>query len=122
VPSGTGILHVGVDDSLIANNRIENNDFTGIAMVDYCLVVLGTPFDCGLDPSVTPEFFADQTSSGNRVIGNVLVNNGTSPDPGDPFAFTAADLTFLSFGEGNCFADNVFSTLFSLTSELPACE
>jgi parallel beta-helix repeat protein len=122
VPSGTGILHVGVDDSLIANNRIENNDFTGIAIADYCLVVLGTPFDCGRDPSVTPEFFADHTSDGNRVIGNVLVNNGTNPDPSNPFAFTAADLSYLSLGEGNCFEDNVFSTQFSLTSELPACE
>ena len=29
VPSGTGVLYLGVDDSIVANNLIENHDFTG---------------------------------------------------------------------------------------------
>jgi parallel beta-helix repeat protein len=120
VPSGTGILYVGVDDSLIARNRVENNDFGGIGIVDYCLVVATTPFRCNRDPSVTPEFLLDQTAESNRVQDNVLANNGTNPE--GPFAAFAGDISMVTFGEhGNCFAGNVFSTFFSLIGYLPEC-
>jgi parallel beta-helix repeat protein len=122
VPRGIGILHVGVDDSLIANNHIENNGFGGIGVVDYCLVVAGTPFNCsGGDPNVTPEFIADQEATNNRIVDNVLVNNGNDPGPG-PFAGYAADITLLTFGDhGNCFTGNVFDTFFSVFGMLPEC-
>jgi len=122
VPSGIGILHMGVDQSEIARNWIAHNDFMGIAVVDYCLAVLGSPFQCGVDPTTTPEFLADQSAEGNRVVDNVLVDNGTDPDP-SPFAFAASDLDLLTLGpQGNCFEGNVFSTFFSLFGSLPACE
>jgi parallel beta-helix repeat protein len=121
VPPGIGILHVGVDDSRIMRNYVEGNDFGGIGIIDYCLVVAGTPFSCNRDPSVTPEFIADQSSENNRVFDNVLVNNGTNPT--GPFAQYAGDITFLTFGDhGNCFSENVFSTFFSLIGFLPECE
>jgi parallel beta-helix repeat protein len=122
VPSGTGVIYLGVDDSVIQGNLIQNNKFTGIAIVDYCLAVLGTPFDCSLDPSITLPFLADQDARNNRVVGNTLVNNGTNPDP-HPFAFAAADLTLLSVDDfaGNCYADNTFTTFFSLFGFLPPC-
>lgn len=121
VPSGTGVLYLGVDDSTIANNRIENNGFTGIAIADYCLTVNGTPYGCSLDPDITLELLADQSASGNTVVGNTLVNNGTSVDPGNPFAFAAADLTLLSLEFNNCYADNEFGTGFSILGLLPPC-
>jgi parallel beta-helix repeat protein len=121
VPSGTGILYLGVDDSTIANNRIENNGFIGIAIADYCLTVNGTPYGCSLDPDITLEFLADQSASGNTVVGNTLVNNGTSVDPANPFAFAAADLTLLSLESSNCYADNDFGTGFSILGILPTC-
>ena len=34
VPPGIGILHLGVDDSEIVDNHIENNDFSGIVVAD----------------------------------------------------------------------------------------
>ncbi len=115
VPSGTGILHVGVDDSLISGNVVEDNDFIGIAVVDYCAAVLGGPFDCSVDPDVSPGFVADNEATGNEIVGNELSNNGTNPDPSDPFAFAASDLGLLTLGDhGNCYADNVFTTFFSL--------
>jgi parallel beta-helix repeat protein len=121
VPSGTGILHLGVDDSIIEGNQIENNDFTGVAIVDYCLAVAATEFSCPADPSVTPEFVADSFSQGNRVVGNTLVNNGTAPPP-HPFDFAAADLTLVSFGGGNCYEGNVFTSFFSiLGGNAPSC-
>ena len=81
VPSGTGVIYLAVDDSVIQQNRIENNKFTGVALVDYCLAVTGTPYDCTLDPTITPEFLADQDARNNQVLSNTLVNNGTSAGP-----------------------------------------
>lgn len=124
VPSGTGVLYLGVDQSTIANNRVENNDFTGIAIADYCLTVLGTPFDCAADPTITLEFLADQAATENTVVNNALINNGTNVDPGNPFGFAAADLTLLSlppFAFSNCYAGNTFLTAFSIIGVLPPC-
>jgi parallel beta-helix repeat protein len=122
VPPGFGVLHIGVDDSLIEQNLIEHNDFGGVAIVDYCLATLGTEFDCAVDPEVTPGFVLDHEASNNRVTGNVLVGNGTNPDPTSPFAFAASDLGLLTFGDhGNCYADNSFTTFFSLLGVLPPC-
>jgi hypothetical protein len=123
VPSGTGILYLGVDQSKIANNVVENNGFTGIAIADYCLTVSGTPFDCftGSDPTITPEFIADQSASENAVLNNTLINNGNDVDPGNPFGFAAADLTLLSTEPSNCYAGNSFLTAFSILGILPPC-
>jgi hypothetical protein len=101
---------------------VENNDFSGVAIADYCLTVLGTSYDCTLDPDISPEFVADQAASNNRVVENVLINNGTNPDPSNPFGFAAADFTLLSFADnGNCYEDNFFSTFFSTLGLLPPC-
>jgi parallel beta-helix repeat protein len=131
IPRGIGIIHLGVDDSLISGNLIENNDFAGIAISDYCLPLVGLPtFQCpppfgfpGIpsDPSITPEFLADQSADNNTVVDNVLINNGTNPDPG-PFTPFAADLTLLTFDDnGNCYEDNIFTTFFSTIGVLPPC-
>ena len=120
MPSGVGILHMGVDDSLITRNRIENHGLTGIAIVDACLVWAGTSRDCAVNPRVTPEFLADQDATNNQIVRNVLVHNGVNPPP-SPFAFAAADLTLVSFGTGNCFANNTFATSFSIIGWLPPC-
>ncbi len=85
--------------------------------------MLGTPFDCfgGQDPSITPEFLADQSATENAVLNNTLINNGTNVDPSNPFAFAAADLTLLSLEPSNCYAGNSFATFFSLFGLLPPC-
>jgi parallel beta-helix repeat protein len=122
VPSGIGILYLGVDDSLVAGNRVENHVFAGIGVADYCVAVLQSPFDCflGADPTLTPEFLADQAATNNRIADNVLVNNATNP-VGD-FAFAAADLSLLTAeAQGNCYEGNLFTTFFSLIGLLPAC-
>jgi parallel beta-helix repeat protein len=122
VPAGTGVLYVGVDESEIARNHVEGNDFAGIALVDYCLAVVGTEFGCEADPTVTREFRRDHSATNNRVIDNLLIGNGTNPDPNHLFAFAAADLGLLTLQpNGNCFAGNLFSTFFSVPGGLPAC-
>jgi len=122
VSPGIGILHLGVDDSRIQDNVIANNDFSGVSIVDYCLAVSGGAFDCSLDPEVTLEFVADSEASNNQVVDNLLLNNGTNPDPTNPFAFTASDLGLLTTDDhGNCYAGNVFATFFSTLGVLPPC-
>ena len=111
-----------MDESLIYGNLVEINDFVGIAIVDYCLPFQGTPFDCSLDPTITPEFLADQAAENNSVVENALVDNGTLPDPENPFGAFAADLTLLTIGDhNNCFQDNIFMTAFSTIGVLPPC-
>ena len=78
LPPGGGILVLGVDNVDVTNNRIENNDFFGIAMIDYCFAVDGTDFDCVTNP---PEV-TDTAPDNNRFIGNALFENGTNPPPG----------------------------------------
>lgn len=131
VPKGLGILYLGVDDSAITDNRVENNGFVGIAVTDYCAAVLGTPFQCPspapnipgipIDPTITPAFLADQAASNNVVAGNVaLGNGGVAPPP--PFNAFVSDLGLLTFQDnGNCYEDNVFETFFSLLGVLPPC-
>jgi len=119
VPRGIGVLHLGVDDSLISDNYIAANHFIGVAVVDYCLVVLGTPFACDVDPSVTPEFVADSAPSHNQIRGNNMIANGNAPDPG-PFAFAASDFALVTLeDEGNCYQDNQYQTA---AGTLPPCE
>lgn len=118
VPPGTGILHLAVDDATIEGNRIENNHFFGVAITDFCVAVLGTPFDCSRVP---PAF--DPAPEDNRVVGNVFSNNGTQPPAGNPFAFAASDIALVTIGDGgNCFAANTFSTFFRFFGTgLPGC-
>jgi parallel beta-helix repeat protein len=120
LPSGTGIMFLGPDDSEITRNRVWNNDLTGIALVDVCVAFSGGAHDCTADPKVTPKFLVDQETSNTEVTRNVLVNNGSNA-ASSPFAFAAGDLTLLSFGVGNCFEHNQFTTQFSIIGDLPAC-
>jgi parallel beta-helix repeat protein len=118
-PQGEGILFAGADDSVISGNIIENNDFIGVAIADYCGALSQTPFACPEEPDddYPLGFLLDQAAENNRVIGNVLVNNATNPDPDpednpNPFAFAAADLSLLTVPppmpphHGNCYENN----------------
>jgi parallel beta-helix repeat protein len=124
VPPGIGILHVGIDDSVIANNRVENNNFSGIVVADYCVVVMGSPYACGADPdTLAPGFIEDSPALNNRVTGNTLVNNGTVASD-HPFDFARADMSLITdvTGVTNCYSGNVYTTEFSTLGFLPACE
>jgi parallel beta-helix repeat protein len=126
-PAGQGILYAGIDDSVISGNLIENNDFVGIAIADYCGALAQTPFACPTEsnPDFPQGFLDDQAAVNNTVVGNVLMNNATDPDPGppehppNPFAFAAGDLSLLTLPtfivglpgdptpyHGNCYENN----------------
>jgi hypothetical protein len=90
LPPGGGILLMGVSDNILAGNRIEDNGFFGLAVIDFCL---SNPrpdlFSCE-DWNTSGE---DPVPRNNLIAGNVFVNNGTDvPDPEYPLAPLAADI------------------------------
>ena len=108
IPPGGGVLILGADDILLKSNQIENNDFFGLAIIDYCLAVGGSAFDCTLVPPVV-----EPVPERDIIIGNKFVNNGTNPPPTHPLAFAAADMIYIvdfGGGAGNCFSKNVYDT------------
>lgn len=114
LPPGGGILLLGVDHVDLQRNRIENNDFFGIAMIDYCLAVDGTDFDCSRNrPDVR-----DTSPDYNQFISNELANDGSDPPPG-PFESLAADIIAL-YGTNNCASGNTAAKTVFLP-ELPGC-
>lgn len=114
LPPGGGILVLGVDNVDIQRNRIENNDFFGIAMIDYCLAVDGTDVSCTVNPpdvrDTRPEF--------NKFIDNIITGNGSNPPPG-PFANSAGDLLSIG-GRDNCASGNT-ATIVVQQPTLPEC-
>jgi len=116
LPTGGGILILGIDKNTIKNNVIENNDFYGIALVDWCLAQGGTANDCNLIPPL-----ADPSPDNNRIEKNTLTNNGTAPDPSHPLAPFAADLVNVTLGaSGNCYKNNTSTATYaSLTGGGP---
>jgi hypothetical protein len=124
LPPGIGVFYQAVDNSLITQNHIEDNHFSGVAIVDYCVSVAGSPQQCCEEAdqqdcdrnTLKPGFLPDQAAENNRVVENTLINNGTDP-VAHPFDFSAADLTLITLPDdhGNCFEDNSLSaTFFSL--------
>lgn len=111
VPSGSGILLVGVDKATIKNNQIDNNNFTGIATVST--VILGAL------GGLPPEAFADiePNPDGAKIVHNQLVNNGTAPPQGLPLP--GVDLLWDGSGSNNCWKNNSYTTAYP--SQLPAC-
>ena len=111
VPSGTGILNVGVDNVTIEKNKISGNNFTGIATVSDLVL--------GALAGLPPEAFADiePNPDGTKIINNTLVNNGTAPPAGLPLP--GVDLLWDGSGTNNCWKDNTYSS--SYPSPLPAC-
>jgi parallel beta-helix repeat protein len=108
LPPGGGLLVLGVDNVQILSNNIQDNNFYGISVIDYCVAVAGTAFDCEL-PGNTPD--VDPFPDFNVFQGNTLTDNGLHPVP-HPLAPYAADITYILLDSGhvNCFAKNTTAT------------
>src|SRR5262249_52346182 len=97
LPTGTGILNVGGDRVAIRDNVITGNDSVGVALFD-------DPF-AAQDPRIDP------LVNENEVRGNVVLQNGNSPDPLRALT-PGADFVYLSASTDNCYAGNVYKTDF----------
>ncbi|MCP5065616.1 MAG: hypothetical protein GY946_03540, partial [bacterium] len=113
LPPGGGVLLMGVSDNLLEGNTIVDNDFYGLAVVDFCLAMGELPFP-GMCPSNTTGH--DPLPRNNEIRENTFINNGTSPDALHPLAPYAADITevYMDPLAGNCYADNTYATYEAL--------
>ena len=96
LPPADGILVLGVDSVNVQRNRIENNDFFGITVVDWCLAVAGR-VRLLIEPSAGRVRLPDD----NTFVANVFKNNGTAPTPFGGLETFAADITYLMFETGS---------------------
>jgi hypothetical protein len=97
LPSGVGILLLGVYDNVVEKNTVENNDFVGIGVLGWCSATASIPeYNCGEREPIT-----DPSVNNNIISQNKVSGNGSNP-PGDgmggegPLDFLAADLTYFS--------------------------
>jgi parallel beta-helix repeat protein len=97
VPTGVGIVNLGSDHVVVRRNRVLGNDSLGVIVLQN----LFGPVDPRIEPN--PDF--------NQVRGNVILQNGRTPDPIRAIT-PGADIVYDATGTGNCFADNVFATEF----------
>ena len=111
VPSGSGILVVGVDNVTVNDNNIKDNNFVGVATVSTLIL--------GALAGIPPAAFGDiePNPDGAKIISNELGNNGSAPPVGLPLP--GVDLLWDGSGTNNCWSSNHFST--SYPSPLPAC-
>ncbi|MDB5276907.1 MAG: hypothetical protein JWR61_1862 [Ferruginibacter sp.] len=111
LPTGSGILVVGADNTTIEKNTISHNNFVGIATVSTLII--------GSLAGLPPEAFADiePNPDGAKIIENTLTQNGSAAPPGLPLP--AADILWDGSGTNNCWSRNVFTT--SYPSVLPVC-
>ena len=110
VPTGSGILIVGVDRALVEENTVTGNAFTGIAV--------GSTLLLGTLAGLPPEAFADiePNPDGARIRNNVATGNGAAPSI--PF-LPGVDLLWDGSGVGNCWSANTFGS--SAPPTLPTC-
>ncbi|MCU7550828.1 right-handed parallel beta-helix repeat-containing protein [Chitinophagaceae bacterium LB-8] len=111
VPSGSGILFVGGDNSTIEDNNVKGNNFVGIAVVSTLVL--------GQLGNIPPEAFADIEPLANqvKVTSNVVMKNGEAPPTGLPLP--GEDLLWDGLGVDNCWLKNNYNTGFPQT--LPTC-
>lgn len=107
LPSGVGILIFGADHGTVADNRVVDNNSVGIAVIQV------PPALAALDPRINP--FPDH----NEIIKNVVLSNGSNPDP-KIAPLPPGDLIWDLSGTGNCWSDNTYKASFPPL--LPACQ
>lgn len=111
VPSGSGILVVGTDNTTVQDNNVNGNNFVGIATVSTLIL--------GSLAGIPPEAFADiePNPDGTKITSNVLHNNGSAPPSGIPLP--GVDLLWDGSGVNNCWKNNIYDSSFP--SPLPSC-
>jgi parallel beta-helix repeat protein len=123
LPSGIGILLLGVSDHVIAKNTVVGNKFVGIGVLGWCTATDGTENNCEKHPPFIDGEFYDPAANNNLVSQNKVSGNGGSPPGGGtlPIDILTADLTYFQFepASGNCFEKNKPSGFTYFSSEPP---
>ncbi|MEO6232465.1 MAG: parallel beta-helix domain-containing protein [Ferruginibacter sp.] len=112
IPSGSGILLVGTDNTTIEHNNINHNNFVGIANVSTLVLAALA----GIPPAAITDI--EPNPDGVKIVYNLVRDNGSAAPPGLPLP--AADLLWDGSGTNNCWSNNLFTSSFPAL--LPACK
>jgi len=114
IPVGIGVLLLGTDQTVVENNTITGNDFTGVVVFSTLVlsVIAGVPPE---------EILGDiePNPDSNVILGNLLKNNGSNPPTIPDLPLPGVDLLYDGSGTSNCWKNNVYTT--SYPSPLPSC-
>jgi hypothetical protein len=131
LPSGLGILMVGVRGQTVRNNLVEGNNLAGILMAGLC-TVQAVAFGQDCEGANAPRD-GDPSANDNVISGNSFGQNGLQPNinlglPGKDILYAQLQSEFLK-PNNNCFQDNISSSedggvasnfaTEDLTSEIP---
>jgi parallel beta-helix repeat protein len=123
VPSGTGLLVIGYDDSTIRRNRVTGNAFVGIGlgstltMLNIAGRLPDDPADLGIEPFPDDVRITDNRATGNGFGDPLVVSEEIIIPPVDLLWDRPL---YPSYGTGNCWADNTFARSFP--EVLPSCD
>ena len=92
LPPGLGVLVVGVDRVTVEERDQQGNDSVGVAVLDWCIVLDGTDFDCATNPLIY-----QPAPDNNLVRKNDLREHTATIRPPGIFAALAGDLALVSF-------------------------
>lgn len=101
IPPGIGLILEGADRTLFAHNRLVDNGFAAVTLVNPCAAAPGF---------CTPPLDFDPNPDRNRLVKNTFHGN-------------LVDVIYLpADGQGNCFAANKPATLTVAGGPLPRCK
>lgn len=111
VPSGSGILLVGVDSVAVNGNSVKGNNFVGIATVSTLVLgsLAGLPASAFSDIEPNPDYA--------KITSNYLAGNGAAPPAG--IGLPGVDLLWDRSGINNCWRGNRYSTEYP--ASMPVC-
>jgi parallel beta-helix repeat protein len=117
IPVGLGILVMGTDQTLVDNNVVTGNNFSGITVFSTLVLAVIANVPPG-------DFDIEPNPDGVKIANNVVTNNGANPPiiPGLPLP--GVDLLYDGSGTNNCWSNNTYATSFNvgtLSPQLPSC-
>lgn len=136
IPPGLGMLILGVDRVDVQKNRIENNVFVGVGMIDWCVAVDCTRF--GPPPGHENTALDDVQVTENKFADNHTVAFPEVPFPGADILYVGGGVFGLPPGENTCASGNKLiktpgspppgsqgpkpALVIALTDPLPLCQ
>jgi parallel beta-helix repeat protein len=112
IPPGIGVLVLGTDKTVVRDNKVSGNNFSGIIVFSSSVLAV----IAGVPPSAMSSI--EPNPDGTEIRNNILSNNGTAP-PTLPIPLPAVDLLWDGSGVNNCWSGNTFTSAYP--SPLPSC-
>jgi parallel beta-helix repeat protein len=117
IPVGIGILVMGTDQTLVDNNVVTGNNFSGI-------IVFSTTVLIALGVAQPSDFDIEPNPDGDKIANNYVKYNGAHPPVIPNLPLPGVDLLYQGTGTNNCWSNNIYTTNFTAlpgNPPLPSC-